>query len=211
RAAAMPMGGPGMTGLAAPAGAAPRAAMAAFSGLPPTPAGRSLQSRAKDVAARIGVSRRPSRSASGRSTFPDVESPALRAVAEEYLPRLHDVRGDERPALLREIRERLERLLPELVRSGADPLVVRPVEQVVADLVAYERRESPGAGETERLRLRVVDVLQAFAPAAAPETSEEPAPGASGTSSSGTASAGGTASGDRSERTEPRRRRFWTR
>jgi Ca-activated chloride channel homolog len=166
--------------------------MAAPSGRPPA---GGIQTFARAAGGIVGGARRR---LSGHGDDLDlvVVPPELRTTATTYLQKLAEATADRRPAVLAELRAELEVLLANLTQAGVDALTLRPIQQLVSDLAAFERIPAPTAADTERLLTRATDVLTPFAdPAAA-------------TIAPNTPSGGAPASGSGSA---PERKRFWSR
>lgn len=83
-------------------------------------------------------------------------------TAADWLRRHRGASAGERGSLLTRLRRELERLIATLTRAGVDALTVRPLEQLLHDLQAYEQIPVPTPADTERIWLRASDVLQAF-------------------------------------------------
>ncbi len=77
-----------------------------------------------------------------------------REEAAEFLTRLREVTGEE----VRPVLEELQAWLDDLDQLGLVPHELQPLRELAADLAALPT----DAAELERLRLRAVDVLQAF-------------------------------------------------
>ncbi|GAB3423705.1 VIT domain-containing protein [Flindersiella endophytica] len=169
--------------------------MAAPSGMPP---GGGVQTFARAAGGIVGGVRRKL-SGHDDSLELDVVPPELRTTATTYLRKLAEATAEQRPAVLAELRADLEALASKLTQAGVDALTLRPIQQLVSDLAAYERIPAPTAADTERLLTRSTDVLTPFAdaPVRGGPNPGEATPGAGGVSASG--------------RPAPERKRFWSR